>query len=374
MSKELEAFFCLLRSGVWGDKTELVDATVSWAEVYDMARKQSVVGVTFDAVMTQPKERQPMSNLKYEWWGNVYIVELNNKQVNTDVASLVFYLNQCGIESRLMKGQGCASFYPVSHHRQCGDIDIFVGEEQYERAKDLIRCKGIEIDKEGIYDAHFTWGNTLVEMHKWETFFYCSTLNKRLQSICRKEEWLDGVFTTIFDQRVVMFNPTFNAFYIFVHFYHHFLQVGVGLRQICDWMLLLKQKEDNIEWDRLYGYVKEIDAVRAWKAFYGLATEYLGLRLSWVPKWMADYELKDVSFVLGDVLNVGNFGKYGESMQKRSFGRGLKANVASFMALIKRLMRVSRFGYKEAFAYPLWRVFCDRGLVNRYRLKNNIYV
>ena len=51
----------------------------------------------------------------------------------------------------------------------------------------------------------------------------------------------------ICDQTIVLSNLTFNAFYIFVHLYYHFLQVGVGFRQICDWMLWLKRQEETID-------------------------------------------------------------------------------------------------------------------------------
>lgn len=54
------------------------------------------------------------------------------------------------------------------------------------------------------------------------------------------EEWRKPSFFEVEDQKVAMFNATFNAFYVFMHLYHHFLQVGVGLRQVCDWMLIMK--------------------------------------------------------------------------------------------------------------------------------------
>ena len=121
------------------------------------------------------------------------------------------------------------------------------------------------------------------------------------------------VSVKIRDQPVAMFNATFNVFYIFVHLYYHFLQVEVGL-QICDWMLWQKYEEDAIDQERLYGYVKAGGARRAWKTFSELAVEHLGLRLSETLDWKANYSMQDVSFLLENVLTVGNFGKYGDSM------------------------------------------------------------
>ncbi len=364
----------LLQAGLWGHKVMLAKNPQNWPEIFNIVQQQSVVGVTFSAVQTLPPEQRPEMGMKMNWLGSVYVVELHNKQVDNDVVSLFNYLQTKGVALRLMKGQGCAYFYPHPHYRQSGDIDLFVGEKQYEQAKKLIRNHGVKIEKESVYDVQFTWGETIVEMHKWETFFYYPLVNRRLQAICRKEEWNKSIVVNIGGQPIALFNATFNAFYIFVHLYHHFLQVGIGLRQICDWMLWMKHQEADIDWERLHRYVQEIDAERAWKAFYGLTAEHLGLRLTVVPKWMQQYSHKDVDFILEDVFSVGNFGKYGDSIQKRSFGGGFLANIASFGALTKRLIRVSRFGPCEVVSYPLWRIFCDRAMFSRYLAPKDVKV
>ena len=374
MTKNTEIFLELLRSGVWGLPIHLSKPPDDWHTIYNMSKKQSVQAVVFDGVQKLPKAFIPPKELVLEWYGVTMRTEKISEAHESDLVSLIKFLSDCNIDNRLMKGQGCASFYPKPWHRQSGDIDLFVGERQYNKAQDLIMNHGVKIEKESVYDVHFTWGKTIVEMHKWETFFYYPFVNRRLQSICRKEEWNKSIVVNIGDQPIALFNATFNAFYIFVHLYHHFLQVGIGLRQICDWMLWMKHQEVYIDWERLHRYVQEIDAERAWKAFYGLTAEHLGLRLTVVPKWMQQYSQKDVDFILEDVFSVGNFGKYGDSIQKRSFGGGILANIASFGALTKRLIRVSRFGPCEVVSYPLWRIFCDRTMLSRYLTQKNVKV
>lgn len=374
MTKNTKFFLELLRSGVWGLPLHLSKPPDDWHTIYNMSKKQSVQAVVFDGVQKLPKAFIPPKELVLEWYGITIRTEKISEAHERDLVSLIKFLSDCNIDNRLMKGQGCASFYPKPWHRQSGDIDLFVGEKQYNKAQDLIRNHGVKIEKEGVYDVHFTWGKTIVEMHKWETFFYYPFVNRRLQSICRKEEWNKSIVVNIGGQPIALFNATFNVFYIFVHLYHHFLQVGIGLRQICDWMLWMKHQEAYIDWERLHRYVQEIDAERAWKAFYGLTAEHLGLRLTVVPKWMQQYSQKDVDFILEDVFCVGNFGKYGDSIQKRSFGGGFLANIASFGALTKRLIRVSRFGPCEVVSYPLWRIFCDRAMFSRYLTQKNVKV
>ena len=40
---------------------------------------------------------------------------------------------------------------------------------------------------------------------------------------------------------------TFNALYIFLHAFVHFLNSGIGLRQLCDWTCLLANRHKEID-------------------------------------------------------------------------------------------------------------------------------
>lgn len=188
-----------------------------------------------------------------------------------------------------------------------------------------------------------------------------------MQYICRKEEWQKPMAITVANQQVMLFNPTFNVFYIFVHLYHHFLQLGVGLRQLCDWVLMMKAHEKEIDWNKLKLYLKDIEALRAWKTFYGLATEHMGLQLQQAPYWMATYSQKDVQCVLEDILTVGNFGRYGKSLKRRTFHGGLIANIGSCMSLLQRLFVINKFGRRETWAYPLCKLLRDHSVIKRYK-------
>lgn len=61
-----------------------------------------------------------------------------HSQMNMTLQLLVLTLRKAGIEPVLLKGQGLSRYYPTPELRQCGDIDIYVGEENYEKAYDAI--------------------------------------------------------------------------------------------------------------------------------------------------------------------------------------------------------------------------------------------
>lgn len=369
-SKTTEQLFALVRSAIWNDECplELFTNEVDWQSIISMANVQTLTAIVFDAFerlnSALKAELVPISvKLLLKWYAITVKVEAQNKAQNNDLLSLEACCHDAGIKTLLLKGQGCASLYPRPEHRHCGDIDLFVGLEQYDAMKELLRVKGIELEKETRKDLHFMWNRTPVECHKIAVHYYHPSINKPLQRINRAEEWHDLASFEVNGVNVSLFNPTYNAFFIFMHIHHHFVQTGVGLRQVCDWTLHLKSNEDSIDWNRLHEYVKSVRVMKAWNAFYGFAKSYLDLHLNDEPLWMRTYSIADVEFVKRDIMQVGNFGKTSESMQHRSFEKGVFGNMYSFYFLFKRLCRVFKYGPEEILAYPVWKILAKMGVV-----------
>lgn len=366
-SKIDKIFLELVKAGIWGQRTEVSVEAKEWAVLMQMSERQSLLAVVFDGIQTLPMHLLPPMDILMDWLGQVEHIVTQNDTINKDVARLVRFMDHNCVASRLMKGQGCASYYPHPEHRQCGDIDLFVGNEYYQQAKESLAKMGVKIKRETAKDAQFTFGDSPVEMHRMEDHFYSTRLDSVFQQICRMEEWVNPRVVKIGGEDVALFNVTFNVFYIFVHLYHHFLQVGVGLRQVCDWMMVMHKDESDVDWQKLEGWLRGIKALRAWNTFYGLTVEYLGQHLQNSPEWMNRWSKDDVEFILDDIICQGNFGKYGESLRKREFRGGLFRNIGSFLALTKRLWRIQGFGRREVWAYPMWRMTKDKGMWKRYK-------
>lgn len=356
-------FFALLSSALWNKKCplELFVAGGDWHTIIRMAGAQTLTAVLFDGynrlMKDYKKELTPIPlEQMLEWYAMVATVEAQNELLNENLLRLETFCHEAGIKTLLLKGQGCAALYPHPNHRHCGDIDLFVGREQYYAMKKLLLTKEFEIEKETRKDLHFTWHQTSVECHKMALHYYNPFINKRLQRINRTEEWHNTCSFVVNGVKVGLFNPTYNAFFIFMHIHHHFVQTGVGLRQVCDWVLHMKANEDLIDWNRLYKYVQEVRVLKAWNAFNGFAKAYLGLQLRNEPIWMKKYSLFDVEFLKRDIMQVGNFGIISESMLHRSVSNGFCGNFYSYFLIFKRLCRIYKYGPEEILAYPVWKM------------------
>ena len=71
--------------------------------------------------------------------------------------------------------------------------------------------------------------------------------------------------------------PTEDVFLVFTHFIKHFYKEGMSLRQVCDWCRLLWTYKESLNYGNLELWINKAGLMKEWKAFYNLASRYLGM-------------------------------------------------------------------------------------------------
>ena len=74
-----------------------------------------------------------------QWIGEVQIIEQRNKAMNQFIADLVAKMREADIYTLLVKGQGIAQCYEKPQWRTPGDIDFFLSDTNYEKAKSFLK-------------------------------------------------------------------------------------------------------------------------------------------------------------------------------------------------------------------------------------------
>ncbi len=101
----------------------------------------------------------------------------------------------------------------------------------------------------------------------------------------------------------------FDAIYILNHIWHHFIAGGIGLRQICDWVLYLHKFHNEIDHSLLKSDLKSFGLLRVWKIFGELAVRHLGLPANECPLYSENY-CKAAERLADIILMEGNFGRH----------------------------------------------------------------
>lgn len=126
-------FFELIRLAIGNqDSLSRQPSADEWGVLYQMAVKQSLVGVCFAGVTELVNSDEgdfagmPMQ-LYYQWLGNASKIQARNKVMNQRCVELQSRLTADEFRSCVLKGLGLAKYYgELQSLRQSGDIDVWV--------------------------------------------------------------------------------------------------------------------------------------------------------------------------------------------------------------------------------------------------------
>lgn len=310
------AFFALLRAGLWGandnhNPNDNLYEGVDWSKVYKLAEEQSVLGLVtagLDSLnVAIPQER------RLQFIGATLQIEQQNKAMNDFVAKLIAQLRSRDVYTLLVKGQGIAQCYEKPLWRSSGDVDLFLSDTNYEKAKRELIPIATKVEKEFQLIKHL--GMTIegfsVELH--------GTLRSRLTKkidreidIIQEECFYNGEVRSWQNGRIQIFLPGENqdVIFIFTHILHHLFIEGIGLRQICDWCRFLWSYKDKVDASRLENHLMRMGLMSEWRVFAALAIQYLGMPREAMPMFGSSVqEFKGKAKRLMEfILETGNFG------------------------------------------------------------------
>lgn len=357
MDNNQKVFFELLRAGLFPDHGEgvMVHDTlfmdVNWGKVYQIAQEQSVQGVVLQGIEEQRAKNIELSVPKVlllQWIGEVQAIEQRNKDMNAFIAKLIGMLRNGDVYTLLVKGQGIAQCYERPLWRACGDVDLFLSEENYKKAQALLIPIAHNVEEENPFNRHLamTIDNWEVELHGTLR----SQLGKRIDRVIdevQEDVFFGGNVRSWDNNGVQVFLPSTNndTIFIFTHILQHFFSEGIGLRQICDWCRLLYTYRDSLNHKMLELRLRKMGLLPHWKTFAALAVDTLGMPVEAMPLY-SDREKwhKKGGRILSLILESGNFGHGRDQSYKKKYPKFIEYAISFWV--------FTRYGFKQFVIFP----------------------
>ena len=167
MDKNQKAFFELLRAGLWEKDVRLSpNKDIDFSAIMRLAEEQSVVGLVAAGLEHVIDVKVPQQ-WALQFAGQTIQLEQRNKAMNAFIAKLIGKLRNGDIYTLLVKGQGIAQCYERPLWRACGDVDLFLSEENYKKAQVLLIPIAHNLEEENPFIRHLamTIDNWEVELH-----------------------------------------------------------------------------------------------------------------------------------------------------------------------------------------------------------------
>lgn len=244
-----------------------------WIQMFKESERQCILGVTFCGVEKYIKMCGGCANtlldpdLFASWYSYVQKLEERNKELNSKCVWLQNWLNQSGMNSCILKGQGNALHYPYPLRRTSGDIDIWLWWKKFDRYEvdkkyygsqnriEVIRWVQQKMHGEfaEIASHHIHMpplGDVEVEGHFWPTNMFSFISNRRFEHWCEEEHlhqmnnWkeLPGG-----EGKISAPTIEFNVIYQLLHIMRHFFHDGIGIRHMIDYYWLLQSEKMDVK-------------------------------------------------------------------------------------------------------------------------------
>lgn len=282
-----------------------------WQNIYEEAKRQSVLDVVFTVVGKLPKEELPPRPLLMCWAVHAEATKDMNKRINQEAARLTELFSKVGRRTAVLKGAANARLYPDPFSRQCGDIDLWIEGGRKSVEKCLLEMN-LHPEIEGNVAAHHVHlpenaDGIIVEAHfkpasgiPFKDGAFQKYLNKE---ILNAELVPEGFYSPSIKFALVM---------QLAHLQHHFFSTGIGLRQYMDYFILLQHSTEQDRQDA-FAVMDSLYMNKACGAVMWLLGEVFGLkreRMLCAPdEWRGKKLLKQA-------MDGGNFGKFALKSRK----------------------------------------------------------
>ena len=262
MNNAEKQFVDILSAGIRGKVADKIYENVEWDEVIDLANKHKVEGIIYLALRK--------SNLVSKV-GEKRINLLKQKAAITGIGqsrhisglSIVFNkIIEENIPVIVLKGLVVRDFYPQPDQRTMSDADILVHKDDVEKVKKLLIEMGyifLEDHKASHHIALVHHKYPVIEVH-WNLFKrdgFSNDLEHYERLI-----WNRAIKVNVGEAEVLSLSYEDLALHLCMHMAAHLAATGFGVRQLCDLVLLVEKRGEEIDWNsfimkaRMYGFEK----------------------------------------------------------------------------------------------------------------------
>lgn len=351
-----------------------------WSEVLDMAQRQAVGGILFEGIKRLPQEQWPKGNVVLKWTAMAENIRRRNMRTTEACLHLTRELMQDGFDVCILKGQANHVYYDrlrssdaLGLMRACGDIDAWVWPERkslhpVKSIIDYCLRKGILLSLCHLHAEVKPLDGIPVEIHFRPSFFNAPWRDKVFQRLFELAKFSHGQIDGC--GAIKKLRVDYDLIFQMNHIYRHLLDEGVGMRQILDFYVLMKDYRVEKSSNELMDEDWLIDRISA------CGMKRFASALMWVLREIFDLsreELlcapskRDGMFLLSEIMMAGNFGHYDTRMAPLEVKRGyLPYQIKKAFRRFHRNLRFLSYYPEEVICEPFARV--AHFLWRKYRL------
>ena len=318
-------FMELLRAGLWEQDLRLssVPDAAGWEQLLQLGREQAVMGLLLRGIAHLPEDQHLPAELHpvvLAW--EVAFAKANARYTHVHNALLEHFASE-GLHPLVQKGNEAAKYYSNPSVRQAGDIDLFLPDGEFRRAREVFPDARNASDGAAV----FVRDGVTVELHP--RYYDIHLSPSRLPA--------PG-------------SPCGELLLLSSHIFKHAVGPGVGCKQLCDLARALAALEGRYDKRELAAALRRAGLYRWQMLLCSLLVADFGLNPACC---LPGFRAKDPAQLRRIVSRCGHFG-LADAGHRRSRERGtFGQKAATAGAFLRRLPFSLRYGARETLA-TIW--------------------
>ena len=257
----------LIGSALSGQKATEKPEKVAWEQVYQLAKQNSVEGLSYFGVVTL--EEKPPKEMSRKWKSEVDKVLFRQLHFDEEREQILQEMRAKGLSYLPLKGIPVSGYYPEPGMRSMADNDILYGfveecpeggfcvrggsEKEQEQTIREAQKQMVSIMKARGFKAEHLVGNHDCFLKEP---FYNFEMHRQLvdevtnYSAYYKNPWKRAVRDDA-DPYLYHFSDEDEYLFLVVHLHKHFSTTGCGIRNLADVYVFLNKKGNTMDWGYL---------------------------------------------------------------------------------------------------------------------------
>lgn len=290
----------LIRYAVLGndeDFSEFSDFT-EWGELFALCSSHAVVGMVYDK-LTEIFGSRISEKYAFLFKQNAF-KDMSFQTVRSlSFVSIYQELLKENIAPVVLKGEILRQLYPQPESRTSLDEDLLIKEKEYPELKKQLMLLGFEEVNEGEDDKH--WVNRKYSVY-FEIHFTPFTKD---ESYRKWNEVLRGYSERTVENKngIVSLSREDNLIFLILHAAKHFIYSGVGIKQILDIALFMREYQNDMDFAYIRSALKKTKTLSFAEALTAFIRKYLYRNVYCFGRKTVDADFA------ADVFGGGSLGK-----------------------------------------------------------------
>lgn len=276
MTNEVNKFIEIINCSLYGSTfsgTNLAELN----SLYSLATKNSLCAVAYNGFLgwNAPEEVDSFLN---KWKNQSLLSSITQLKKNAALKEVIDLFKKNNINYAVFKGIILSGLYPQDGIRYSGDSDIWVDENDFNMAEELLNSLGYIKDDLNSKDCVFNFAgpSLYIEMHKylWEDY-----TGKKIEKI-KSLNWTDSntfVTVQVGKSEYTTLGYTEHLEYMFFHIIKHYVYKGFGIRHLIDVALFVNAYIDKIDIKRFWQDMNDVGYEMFCITSLASCSKYLGM-------------------------------------------------------------------------------------------------